>query len=423
MLSALMGGVVDIFGAEKLEGRLTMIERVSPSARAVSAMAPGIVSRLAAEVTVPVILLATREEALGANMRVGGLRVIDRTLRQFARLRDVKVTIVSDGSIRLPRRLPAHVEVRTTENAGALVAELKSQMEDPIVVGADVVRVQGNRLDRGTRVVDRASCRLAEDAVFDDLMRGDLGLVARFINKKISFRLTRYLLVYLPFSPNMITLFAGVLGLWGALKIATGAYDNILLGFLLVQAQSILDGCDGELARVRFQQTAIGEWLDTIVDDVLNLAIVLAVGVALWRRGAPIGDFKDIKVGNVMTAMNGGSFGDMKVALAAAGMLLFYNVVAYRELIKQGEGGEVLKIRWWFAYGQSLKSMSGAGTGPLKAILVIGKRDFFIFAWLVLAYFDMLPIVLLYSLVLAIVYAGVAVGQLLTPEWRLRPPV
>jgi phosphatidylglycerophosphate synthase len=359
-------------------------------------------------------------------MRVGGLRVIDRTLRQIGRLRDAKVTIVSDGTVRIPKRLPPHVEVRRTENPDALVAELKTQLKDPIVVGADVVRVQGNRLDRGTRVVDRASRRAAENAVFDDLLRGDLGFVARYINKKISFRLTRYLLVYLPFTPNMVTLFAGLVGLYGAFLISTGTPNNVLMGFLLAQIQSILDGCDGELARVRFQQTAIGEWLDTIVDDFLNLALVLAIGVALWRRGAAIaalGDFKDLKVGNVLAALNGGTFLDMKVALAAAAMLLFYNVVAYRELIKQGEGGEVLKIRWWFAYGQSLKAMSGAGSGPLKILLMIGKRDFFVFAWLVLAYFDLLPVVLLYALVLAIVYAGVAVGQLLTPEWRLRPPV
>jgi hypothetical protein len=399
------------------------MERVSPISRAIDAGVPGFVQRLSPEAVVPVILLATREEAPGAQMRVGGLRVIDRTLRQIGRLRDVSVTIVSDGSIRLPRRLPAHVEVRRTENPAALVRELKSQMEEPIVVGADVVRVQGNRLDRGTRVVDRASRRAAEDAVFEDLLRGDLGFIARYLNKKISFRLTRYLLVYLPFTPNMITLFAGLVGLYGALLISTGTYDNVLIGFALAQAQSILDGCDGELARVRFQQTAIGEWLDTIVDDLLNLAIVLAVGVGLWRKGAPAVNFRDLKVGNVMAALNGGSFGDMKVALAAAAMLLFYNVVAYRELVKQGEGGEVLKIRWWFAYGQSLKSMSGAGSGPLKGILMIGKRDFFVFAWLVLAYFDLLPIILLYALILAIVYAGVAVGQLLTPEWRLKPPV
>jgi hypothetical protein len=401
-----------------------MIERVSPITRASAVTMPGIVTRLTPEVLVPVILLATREHALGANMRVGGLRVIDRTLRQMARLRDVRVTIVSDGSIRLPRRLPSHVEVRETQNPGALVAELRGQSEDPIVVGADIVRVQGNRLDRGTRVVDRATRRAAEDAVFEDLMRGDLGLVARYINKKISFRLTRYLLVHLPITPNIVTLLAGALGLYGAFLISTGTYDHIVLGFLFAQFQSILDGCDGELARVRFQQTSIGEWLDTIVDDVLNLALVLAIGVALWRRGAPVvGDFRTLKAGDMLAALNGGSFGDMKVALAAAGMLLFYNIVAYRELVRQGEGGEVLKIRWWFAYGQSLKSMSGAGSGPLKALLTIGKRDFFIFAWLVMAYFDLLPVVLLYALVLAIVYAGVAVGQLLTPEWRLRPPV
>ena len=402
---------------------MPVIERVSPISRAMAAELPGFVARLTPEAVVPVILLATREEARGAQMRVGGLRVIDRTIRQIGRLRDVHVTIVSDGSIRLPKRLPPHVEVRVTENPGALVNELKAQMTDPIVVGADVVRVQGNRLDRGMRVVDRASLRAAEDAVFDDLLRGDLGVVARYINKKISFRLTRYLLVHLPFTPNMITLFAGLVGLLGAFLISTGTYDHVLLGFLLAQAQSILDGCDGELARVRFQQTAIGEWLDTIVDDFLNLALVLAIGVALWRKGAPLVNFKEMKVGNVFAALNGGSFLDMKVALAAAAMLLFYNIVAYRELIKQGEGGEVLKIRWWFAYGQSLKSMSGAGAGPLKGILMIGKRDFFIFAWLVLAYFDLLPVVLLYALILAIVYAGVAVGQLMTPEWRLRPPV
>jgi hypothetical protein len=400
-----------------------MIERVSPISRATAAMMPGIVARLAPEAVVPVILLATRDEARGAQMRVGGLRVIDRTLRQIARLRDVRVTLVSDGSIRLPKRLPPHVEVRTTENPGALVAELKTQMDDPIVVGADIVRVQANRLDRGMRVVDRATRRVAEDAVFEDLMRADLGLVARVLNKKISFRLTRYLLVHLPFTPNMITLFAGLVGLAGAVLISTGSYENVLMGFLLAQAQSILDGCDGELARVRFQQTGFGEWLDTIVDDFLNLALVLAIGVALWRKGAAIGDFKDLKVGNAFAALNGGSFVDMKVALAAAAMLFFYNIVAYVQLVKQGEGGEVLKIRWWFAYGQSLKSMGGAGSGPLKGILTIGKRDFFIFAWLVLAYFDLLPIVLLYALVLAIVYAGVAVGQLMTPEWRLRPPI
>jgi len=404
-----------------------MIERVSPISRATASLLPGgplLVSRLAPETVVPVVLLATRDEAPGAKMRIGGLRVIDRTLRQIARLRDVRVTIVSDGSIRLPKRLPRHVEVRATENPGALIAELKTQLDDPIVVGADIVRVQGNRLDRGMRVTDGASRRAAEDAVCEDLlMTSDAGLIARFINRKISFPLTRYLLVKLPLAPVMLTLLAGAIGLFGAGLVSTGSYENVLFGFVLAQVHSILGGCDEELARLRFQQTTFGEWLRTVVNDFLNIAFVLAVGVALWRKGAVVGDFRDLKVGNVLTALNGGTYGDMKVALAAAAMLLFSDVVIYRELVRQGEGGAPNKIRWWFSYGQSLRSMGGAGSGALKAILTIGRRDFFIFAWLVLAYFDLLPIVLLYTLVLGIVYAGAAAGQLMTPAWRLRPPI
>jgi hypothetical protein len=396
-----------------------MIDRggsLDPITRA--ALMPGVVARLTPQAAIPVILRVTREEAVGAQMRVGGLRVVDRGIKQLARLRDARVIIASDGSVRLPKRLPRNVELRLIDGDPAVaVAELASALKDPIVVGGDTVWLQASRPDRGTRVVDRATRRAAEDAIFKDLLRGDLGLVARYINKRISFPITRYLLVYLPITPNLVTLIAGFIGLYGALLIATGTYDNVLYGFLLAQAQSILDGCDGELARVRLQQSAIGEWLDTIVDDVLNLALVLAVGMALWHRGAPLGaSAKNVNI------LAGGTSVDLKTALAAAGMLVFYNIVAYRELVRQGEGGEVLKIRWWFAYGQSLKSMSGAGSHSLKSVLILGKRDFFVFAWLVMAYFDLLPVILLYMLVLAIVYSGVALGQLLTPRWKLRPP-
>jgi hypothetical protein len=396
-----------------------MIDRASPiSPVALATAGPEAVARANVAAVVPVILRATRDEAPGANMRVGGIRVVERAIRQLARIKDAHVVIATDGSIRLPGKLPWNMEVRELPGQGdvaAAVQQLSKELGDAMVVGADTVWVQTNRPDRGTRVVDRATRRAAEDAVFNDLLRGDLGLVARHVNKRISFRLTRYLLVYLPITPNMVTLGAGLLGLYGALLIATGAYDNVLIGFLLAQVQSILDGCDGELARVRFQQSAIGEWLDSIVDDALNLALVLAVGLALWHRGAPVGT----KTFNVLA---GGTYWDMKLALAAAGMFLFYNIVSYRELIKQGEGGEILKIRWWFAYGQSLKSMSGAGNRSLKAVLFLGKRDFFVLAWLVMAYFDLLPVILLYMLVLAVVYAGVALGQLLAPDWRTRPP-
>jgi len=343
-----------------------------------------------------VLVRATKDETAGAVLQVGGLRVIDRTLRQLERAGVPRVVIASDGAIALPSRLPPGAEVRELphgpgETAAAL-AVLEAELGQPPLCPADVVRVRANRFDGGLRVSDEPSRRAAEDAIFADFLRGDLGWVARHINKKISFWITRNYLCHWPVTPNQVTIVAGLLGLLGCFLIATGIQMAIVLGFALAQLQSILDGCDGELARARFQQTAIGEWLDTIVDDALNLALVAAIGVGLSRHG--------------------GSQNYLWLALAACAMLLTYNVIAYRELVRQGEGGEVIKVRWWFAKGASFKDMTGSSGGLFSFLNIIGKRDFFVFAWMILAILDLLPVVLVYAFLVALSYGGAAVGQL-----------
>jgi hypothetical protein len=54
-------------------------------------------------------------------------------------------------------------------------------------------------------------------------------------------------------------------------------------------------------------------------------------------------------------------------------------------------------------------------------VVLLGRRDVAVLLALVLACFDQLPVVLLYSLIIAIVRAGGALGQLLTPDWKIRP--
>ena len=153
---------------------------------------------------------------------------------------------------------------------------------------------------------------------------------------------------------------------------------------------------------MRLHQTAFGAWLDTVVGDFVNVLMILAVGFALWRHG--------------------GTYLDMKMALAAAAMTLFYVAVSYRELMRQGEG-DVMKLRWWFAYGQTLKNVSGAGSTSIRGVMLLGRRDFVIVLAIGLAYYDQLPIVLLYLMIIAIVRAAGALGQLFTPDWRIRPPL
>ena len=139
-----------------------------------------------------------------------------------------------------------------------------------------------------------------------------------------------------------------------------------------------------------------------MVGDFLNVVMILAVGLALWRHG--------------------GTYLDMKMALVSAALTLFYVVVSYRELIRQGEG-DVMKLRWWFAYGQPLRSVGGAGVGQIKAVMLLGRRDVVVLLGLALAYFDQLPIIALYMMIISLVRAAGALGQLLTPDWRVRPPV
>lgn len=354
---------------------------------------------------VPVILRATAAEARGARMRIAGLRVIDRAIRQLGRLRDVRVIVVTDGSVSLPRRLPHNMERRELNgpSVDAAVSALERELgPEAANVGADTVWSVPARFDKGVRVVDAASRRAATDLLFRDLSRDTMGIVDRLLNSRISSRITRLLLVRLPISPPLITLVAGFLGLYGALLISAGNPQNLWVGFAILQAQVILSGCAGELGRLRLQQTALAGWIDTVVSDFVNVVLVLAVGMSLWRHG--------------------GTFLDMKMAAAAAAMNLFYMVLTYRELMKQGES-DVLKLRWWFAYGQPIRNVSGAGSHSIKTVILMGRRDMFVLVGLVLALCDQLPIVLLYALIIAIVRAGGALGQVLTPEWRLRPPI
>jgi len=375
---------------------------LSPIARAAAVVPPPGLT-VPARAVVPVILRATEAEAIGARMRVGGLRIVDRAVRQLARLRDARVIIATDGSVSLPRRLPPHIERRDLDgDVAAGLAALEEELgAETTSVGADTVWLQAGRFDKGIRVVDGASRRAAGDAVFGDLQRDAIGIFDRVINHRLSALLTRLLFANLPVTPALLTLAAGFVGVYGALMVATGTSPNVVIGFAVLQGYIVLDGCAAALARVRLHQSGVGAWLDTLIGDFVSVVLILAIGRALWAHG--------------------GTFLDMKMAVAGAAMTLFYAVVTYRELVRQGEG-DVANLRWWFAYWQSLRTFTGAGSHSIKAVMLLGRRDFIIALALGLAAFDQLPIVLLVLLIVAISRAGGALVQLFTPDWRLRPP-
>jgi phosphatidylglycerophosphate synthase len=135
-----------------------------------------------------------------------------------------------------------------------------------------------------TPVHDRRSRRVAGRRLVWSLRKSADGIAAKLLNRRLSLPLT-WLLARTPIRPNHVTLIALVCALAGGYVISRGGYAHGLAGMLLVELGSIIDGIDGELARLRFQFSRTGQWLDTVVDDVANIAYTLGVIVNLDAAG------------------------------------------------------------------------------------------------------------------------------------------
>jgi phosphatidylglycerophosphate synthase len=108
------------------------------------------------------------------------------------------------------------------------------------------------------------------------------GFVARFLNRPISSRITR-LLVKFPIHPSAFTASIFVLPIIAAVFLVRGDYLSFFLGAAIFQMFSILDGCDGEIARARDLESKFGQRLDNVCDFLGSLIYVLALGSGLHR--------------------------------------------------------------------------------------------------------------------------------------------
>jgi len=100
------------------------------------------------------------------------------------------------------------------------------------------------------------------------------GLISRHINRRFS-RVISAWLARTQVTPNQITVVSFLSGLVGAVLFALG---QPLWAGLTVQLASILDGADGELARLKLRTSAWGALLDSVLDRYADGLILLAMG-------------------------------------------------------------------------------------------------------------------------------------------------
>jgi phosphatidylglycerophosphate synthase len=209
-----------------------------------------------------------------------------------------------------------------------------------------------------------AERRVALRQLFEACRKPVDGLVSRHLNRHVSLMVSR-LLVDTPITPNMMTVVTFLVAVAAAAFAVQGGYLPTLIAAALMQLNSILDGCDGELARVRFQGSRLGQWLDTVGDDASN--VVFWGALAVGARSVPVvGPWLEL-AGWVAAGAN------------AAAALINYGLLARRA------SGDLY----------ALEAEDSAPPGPVTRFLrVVLKQDFFLLLLLGVALAGLLHFVL-----------------------------
>ncbi|MGH7966766.1 MAG: CDP-alcohol phosphatidyltransferase family protein, partial [Candidatus Binatia bacterium] len=171
---------------------------------------------------------------------------------------------------------------------GACVPEILTELTQGRPLHETTALAGGNKVHVRGQFIRRFTARSALAGIEHDLLLSlenpRDGFVDTHINRRLSRPLTRWFL-RTPITPNQITVLAGLMSILGALCFLPGGYYGPLCGALLFQFSAVLDCCDGEVARVKFAESPLGDWLDIVCDTVGAVVVFIGLGVAVWQDG------------------------------------------------------------------------------------------------------------------------------------------
>ncbi|MBK9757261.1 MAG: CDP-alcohol phosphatidyltransferase family protein [Nannocystis sp.] len=326
-------------------------------------------SDLADRLTSDPVFVVTGPEG-GYALRVGGVTVLERILWGLAR-EGVRSVSVAAPQMTLRPDLPVLVH---------WVAPASAPPDGTRLVRGDEIE--------GIRVVDEASRRAAEWTVCWLLSKSHKGLVDRF-NVRLSIPVAR-LLSYTPIRPNHVTFVSAMFGVAAAWSVLGGTPAALALGAVFLQIQSLLDGCDGQLARLRFQMSVFGQWFDNVADDVIDILFIVCLGVAL-----------------------GGGYATL--AIASGVLRAFGQIVLYHEVYRRTGTGNVFAFRIWFQADRPSVDEVFAPRDLGTYLRALGRRDTYVFVWMVLCLLGQIEVVVVYGAVL-----GSIIGVLMALHLALR---
>jgi phosphatidylglycerophosphate synthase len=118
--------------------------------------------------------------------------------------------------------------------------------------------------------------------------RADDGFIARHFDRRISQFISKRL-AHTNISPNQITLVGMTIGLIGAFLLSRPGYWPKLIGSLLFVFCVIVDGVDGEVARLKLKESNFGHYLDIVTDNIVHVAIFSGIAFGLYHDTGNMG--------------------------------------------------------------------------------------------------------------------------------------
>jgi phosphatidylglycerophosphate synthase len=314
------------------------------------------------------------------NRVVGGLTALERRVREVAKAGATRA-VVAAAPVAFARPLPIPVEFVAPGSAAPAGARCER---------ADVIA--------GVELVDEPARRRAEWALIRRMNKSFEGPVDALINWRFSMRITRVLARRsLAVTPNHVTIAAILVGFGAALLASRGGYLALALAGVLLEVNTILDTCDGELARLRYQYSKVGQWLDNLADDVVDNVFLIAVGHGL---------------GGVWQWLGLG---------AACGRWLV-SAVTYYSVYRRTGTGDVFAFRWWFETGKATADDVYDPKAITTWLRSFGRRDTYVFVWMIALVAGLPYWVIGHGLVIAAVNVGLLVLHFTVFRARWRAP-
>jgi phosphatidylglycerophosphate synthase len=138
-------------------------------------------------------------------------------------------------------------------------------------------------IDRKEDLVRISEAKLVTALAFQTKERD--GFLARHLSRRISRSFSKRL-AHTAVAPNQITLVGVTIGMVGAFFLSRPGYWPQLMGSVLFLCFAVIDGVDGEVSRLRLQESQFGYYLDMITDNIVNVAIFAGIAFGLYHETA-----------------------------------------------------------------------------------------------------------------------------------------